>query len=201
MVLCEFYPKPKCPLPFPLPPELKCRLCPWAACTFAKGGRGNGRGHSPLPPPKVKKAQKPKIQQNAIVSPCFLSAKKKKLRMSIARVVSQCCFSIVVSLLDQYWTSTGAVLDQYWGQYWGQYWVSTGPVLDQYWTSTGAVLGQCCISTGASTESVLGAVLGTVLGPVLGSVLDQYWTSSGVSTVAVLWQYCGSSGVGTTAVL
>merc|ERR1712026_502255 len=69
--------------------------------------------------------------------------------MSIARVVSQCCFSIVASLLDQYWTSTG-------------------PVLDQYWTSTGAVLGQYCISTGASTVSVLV--------PVLVPVLEQYVT-------------------------
>ena len=72
-------------------------------------------------------------------------------------------FSILVPLLDQYWASTGPVLDQYWG--------STGPVLYQYW-------GQCCISTGAST--------GASTGPVLGSVLDQYWTSSGVSTVPVL---------------
>ena len=58
-------------------------------------------------------------------------------------------FSIVVPLLDQDWTSTGAVLDQYWGSVLGQYWASTVPVLGpvlgqywgQYWTSTGPVVG------------------------------------------------------------
>ena len=62
MVLCEFYFKLKsCPLPFPLPPELKCRLCPWAACTFAKGGGGMGGGIAPSPHPKSKKPKNPKF--------------------------------------------------------------------------------------------------------------------------------------------
>ena len=63
MVLCEFYPKPRCPLPFPLPPELKCRLCPWAACTFAKGGGGMGRGIAPPTHPKSKKLKNPKFMK------------------------------------------------------------------------------------------------------------------------------------------
>jgi len=140
-----------------------------------------GGGIAPIPPPKVKKAQKPKIQQNAIVSPCFLSAKKKAQDVNCQGGQPMLFFNsgvITGPVLDQYWGSTGPVL----GSVLGQYWASTGPVLDQYWGSTGPVLyqywGQCCISTGAST--------GASTGPVLGSVLDQYWTSSGVSTVAVL---------------
>ena len=77
MVLCEFYPKPKCPLPFPLPPELKCRLCPWAACTFAKGGGGMGGGIArPLPLAKVENiAQNTKIKNMYII--CLKCRHKK----------------------------------------------------------------------------------------------------------------------------
>ena len=64
MVLCKFYLKlESCPLPFPLPPSQKGRLCPWAACPSGKGGGGMGGGIA-LPLAKVETLPKTQKSQN-----------------------------------------------------------------------------------------------------------------------------------------
>ena len=75
MVLCKFYLKlESCPLPFPLPPEQKCRLCPWAACTLLRG-EGEWEGALPSPMPKWKNSKNTKFQKMYIIC---LKGKDKK---------------------------------------------------------------------------------------------------------------------------
>ena len=110
MVLCKFYLKlESCPLPFPLPPEQKCRLCPWAACTLLRG-EGEWEGAAFLPLAKVKKLVKTQKSKNctefALSADTKNECQKKKFRMSIARDVIQYCFNTggsTVSVLEQYW--------------------------------------------------------------------------------------------------
>ena len=110
MVLREFYLKLKsCPLPFPLPPELKCRLCPWAACTFCSGGRGNGRGHSPPPCQSEKQTQNTKIQKLHIICLKCIYKNECQKKSSGCQLPGRwfSTVSILGAVLYQYWSNTG----------------------------------------------------------------------------------------------
>ena len=111
MVLCEFYLKLKsCPLPFPLPPELKCRLCPWAACTLLRG-EGEWEGAAFLPLAKVKKLVKTQKSKNCTEFALSADTKNECQKKSSGCQLPGRWFStvsILGAVLYQYWSNTGA---------------------------------------------------------------------------------------------
>ena len=110
MVLCKFYLKlESCPLPFPLPPEQKCRLCPWAACTLLRG-EGEWEGAAFLPLAKVKKLVKTQKSKNCTEFALSADTKNECQKKSSGCQLPGRWFStvsILGAVLYQYWSNTG----------------------------------------------------------------------------------------------